>query len=489
MASSLAGRCGADAASNLPRRSILGLDGAKTSRAAPLATAEGAGPIRLPGALRSHVASMTAARHAPAIAIAAVKDGVCVVIDALGYAGLPFEAGATGRTLFHLGSASKHFTAALIMQLARAGAIGLDDPLGSHARDIPASLASMPVRALLSHTSGAPEYEALPGYEGDRPIPRGAFLTRMAALPAEFEPGDAWSYSNTGYVLLGYLISDVTGSTYRQALTDSLVRPAGFLEARVDDAPAVIAGRAEPYVLADKAVRHALMMEADFSGWPDGGMLMSARDAVRWELALQRGSVIPPESLTRMTTSVVLSTGRACAYGFGWRIDQVAGRAIHYHSGSVPGFMSFYLRVPSERLGVVVMTNLGSAGARSLVAQVAQEVAEWAAPGSTPLSLSPIADSEPGLTAEARGMVLRGDQALPPARFASEIAVLLARDAAAKATPPNRTSSGLGAFDLVEAFAEGPCTVRRYRCVYPDGLEHLAFAYTAQGQIYRVRSI
>ncbi len=467
----------------------LGVAGA-AALGAPPAIAAGSGRIGLPPPLRRAVQARMEAGRLPAVAVAVVRNGVPAAVEGLGLASPPFGVAATPSTLFHLGSASKHFTAALVLRLAAAGRIRLGDAVGDYARGLPPSLAGLPISALLSHTAGAPEYEALAGFEGDKPVSREMFLARMGGLPVDFAPGEAWSYSNTGYVLLGYLTADVCGRPYREVVAQELLAPARLREARVDDASAIIPGRAEPHVLADGVLRRAMTMDSDFSGWPDGGMLISARDAARWEAGLQSGEAAPAVPLRTMTTPVLLKTGRNCAYGFGWRLDRVRGREVHYHAGSVPGFMAFYLRIPSERLGVVVTANVQSERARAAVARIAHEAAEGFAPGSTAISLVPMRDPDPALAAEARAMLLRGGRPLDPGRFAPEIACLLGRPAGEKAAPPDRTAAGLLDLNLVEAFDEdGGGHVRRYRCVYADRVEHMAFAYARDGRIYRVRAI
>jgi D-alanyl-D-alanine carboxypeptidase len=115
-----------------------------------------------------------------------------------------------------------------------------------------------------------PDYEGLPGLKADRPLAREAFLASVSAVPIDFPPGHAWAYSNTGYVLLGYLLADVTGKTYRDLVTARLLRRVELPDARVDDAGAVIARRAEPYVLENKTTRRAVAVSSDYSRSADG---------------------------------------------------------------------------------------------------------------------------------------------------------------------------------------------------------------------------
>jgi CubicO group peptidase (beta-lactamase class C family) len=439
--------------------------------------------------LRSRALAEMRRAKVPALAVAVVRNGRTVAAEGFGLASIPFSASATEHSLFHLGSVSKQFTAATVVALVREARIALDEPIGRYVRDLPPSLSGRPISALLSHTSGVPDYEGLPGFDADRRIERAEFIRKVGAMPSEFAPGQAWNYSNSGYVLLGYLIADVTGRTYHEAVTERLLKPAAFAEARFDDATAIIAGRVEPYVVEGEEVRHAQQMDGDYSGWPDGGLLISAADAGRWESALQGGRVIPPADFALMTKPVTLSTGHSAGYGFGWFTDRLRGQEVHYHTGSVPGFLAYYLRFPAARVGVLVLVNVESGPAVMAMRNVALEAAEAAAPGSTYLSLSPIKDRDPTLTRQALAMIMRGKEPLDPARLGPEITVLPAESRAGLG-PPNRARLGAPrTFELVEAYDEGTARVRRYRGVFAARTEYYAFAYDSAGRIFRVRTI
>lgn len=440
-------------------------------------------PPRLPDDLRARITAAMARDRTPGCAIAVVKDGRTLAAEGLGLASIPFAAPVTERSLFHLGSIAKQFTAAEIVALAREGRIDLSHPIGRYVRDLPEALGAPPIRTLLSHTSGIPDYEGLPGFEGDRLIERAAFIRGVAAMPSDFPPGTAWKYSNSAYVFLGYLIADVTGQTYHEAVRARLLAPARFEEARFDDATAIIPGRVEPYVFEEDDIRHATQMDGDFSGWADGGLLMSARDAARWEIALQNGQIIPRQDFTLLTNAATMSTGRSCGYGMGWFIDRTHGRDIHHHSGSVPGFLAWYWRVPSLRLGAVIMVNVESGPAGRWLRQAVQELCEWAQPGSTFLSLQPVRDPDPALTQQTLALVMRGDAPIPRERLAPELAALLPDNTE---IPKARTAPS--AWDLVETFTESGGLVRRYRASYPDRVTHVCCAYDRSGRIYRVRT-
>ncbi|HLY57610.1 MAG TPA: serine hydrolase domain-containing protein [Stellaceae bacterium] len=474
----------------LSRRAVFGVGGGLLASRpfAELARADAGSDKRLPPDLRQSLLDTMARLRVPGLAVAAVRRGEPVVIDALGFASLPFRVPADERTLFHMGSVGKHFTAALVVRLAASGRIALDDPIGKHLKDVPAAFAACPIRSLLSHTSGIPTYDDLPGMEGDRKVLRADFMKAIGALPLDFVPGDCWAYSNTGFVLLGRMVEDITGRTYRQAVTEELLRPVGLVEGRVDDAEAIIAGRAEPYVEENGEVRHGQQMEGDFSGWPDGGIILSARDAASWEIGLQKGAPVP---IAQMIAPVMCSTGRSSGYGFAWFLDRMGGSAIHYHSGSVSGFIAFWLRLPAHGIGVAAMVNFDTDGARTVRRKAVFELAERLAPGSTCWSLTAIRDDDRSLTERTRKLISEGAKPGDASVFAPEIARLRNPKAFDQATGLEDTLNvESGRFALVERYDEpGGAHIRRYRATLPDGPIHYDVGYDATGRIFRIRSV
>src|SRR4051812_19407002 len=219
----------------LSRRSLL-LGGVVAPALLPAAAARA-----LPtDALRKRVQAELAAAKIPAMSLTAILDGKAIIADGFGVASPAFNVAATDRTLFHLGSVGKHFTAALVLRLAEAGTIALERPIGAYVRDVPMQFSDRSVQSLLTHTSGIPDYESLPAFEEDRFCDRATFLKRIGALQPSFNEGEAWDYSNTAYVLLGYLLADAKGRSYRAQVDEDLLRPLGMQDSRVDDATAII---------------------------------------------------------------------------------------------------------------------------------------------------------------------------------------------------------------------------------------------------------
>ena len=137
--------------------------------ALPLVRAAAA-PLPVLDDLRQRIRAIMAALRVPGAGVALVRDGRMVLAEGFGLSSIPFAAPATARSLFHLGSVSKQFTAATVVALAREGRFDLDEPIGARVKDLPPSLSGLAIRALLGHISGIPDYEGLAGFDADRAI-------------------------------------------------------------------------------------------------------------------------------------------------------------------------------------------------------------------------------------------------------------------------------------------------------------------------------
>ena len=212
--------------------------------AAGLITAIGVGWVSLcagqdRGALSAvdrYVGDEIRREHVPGVSVAIVRGGRVVLARGYGQANVELHVPATDSTVYQSGSVGKQFTAALILRLAAAGRLGLDDPIRRHLPEGPPSWDSITVRHLLTHTSGIAEYtDSAVDFRRDYTEDE---LVRVASrLPPLFRPGDRWSYSNTGYLLLGAIVHRVTGVFYGDLLRDEIFRPLGMGESSPGSKP------------------------------------------------------------------------------------------------------------------------------------------------------------------------------------------------------------------------------------------------------------
>jgi len=419
-----------------------------------------------------------AAARIPGLAVTVMRRGAQQAMFLRGKASVPFDAPVTDRTLFHTGSVGKHTIAIGILRMQEAGLVSLDGEVGRYVKDVPDRWAKLPIRNLLGHTSGMPDYG--PGFAQDRPYTR-KDLFALADQPMQFECGSVWNYSNTAFTLLGQLIEDISGMSYARYVREEVFGRAGLRDSRPDDAKSPIPYRSEPYEWRDGALQHAVRMSSSVSHIPAGGLLMSPRDQPAWATALTDGRLLSAASAELMYRPGRLNNGGATGYGLAWFLDTLpSGRRIVWHTGSVPGYRTAYYRIPETGFSMMVQTNV----ATDRHYMIAQKVAEAFDPGSTTLSLKPIRETDAAATARARAIVLR-TAPLSGADFAPDLARFIASHG--DRTVPRYDMFGtVGAFELVQESVSKQERWRRYRATYPDHVRYVSVGNLPDGKIFLV---
>src|SRR5687767_12540251 len=158
----------------------------------------------------------------PGLALAIVKDGKTIKAQGYGLANVELNVPATKDTVFEIGSITKQFTATLILQLAEDNKLKLNDKVRQHLPNAPAAWNGVTLRHLLNHTSGITNYNSLPGFEVSKKLKIDTFLKEIAPYPLMSPPGEAWSYCNSAYNALGYVIERAAGKSYWQVLKASI---------------------------------------------------------------------------------------------------------------------------------------------------------------------------------------------------------------------------------------------------------------------------
>jgi D-alanyl-D-alanine carboxypeptidase len=310
---------------------------------------------------------------AAGLSIAVARGDRLILSKGYGKADLEHGVPATETSVFRIASVTKQFTAAAILRLAEQGKLALDDDFTQYV-DFPTHGKTVTIRHLLAHTSGIKSYTDVAGFFETGTafdLPPAKVLEPVRNLPLDFEPGTRWAYSNTGYHLLGLIIERVSGVPYAQHLQDELFTPHDLLHTRYDVGSAVIPGRARGYDVIDGAPANApyLSMTIPYSS---GGLLSTAGDLVRWQLALIAGKVVSPESYAEMTTPATLPDGSSTPYGFGLFLSDVDGHPNFMHEGGIPGFNSILVYFTEEKLSIAVISNSPAASAGQLAAEIAR---------------------------------------------------------------------------------------------------------------------
>ncbi|HET9356148.1 MAG TPA: serine hydrolase domain-containing protein [Sphingomicrobium sp.] len=300
------------------------------------------------------------APDAPGAAAIVMDDGKVVYATGRGLADVSSKRPIGPDTVFRLGSITKQFTAALVLQLVEEGKLSLSDPLSKFLPDYPKPGADTTVAQLLNHTSGIQSYTGIAGWmAGPKParaVTTESLIAEFKDMPSEFDRGTKWDYNNSGYVLLGAIIEKVTGKAWHEALAERITRPLGLTSIRYGVGEEKVPGMATGHTLDDKKVvpSRPIHMSVPHAA---GALLGNVRDLAKWSHALHHGKVVKSETYRQMITKTRLGDGTEHPYAFGLRHEDVRDRKAIGHGGGIFGFSTYALYVPSEDVFVAVLTN------------------------------------------------------------------------------------------------------------------------------------
>jgi CubicO group peptidase (beta-lactamase class C family) len=248
---------------------------------------------------------------------------------------------------------TKQFTAAAILLLEERGKLKVDDPVKKYLPDAPAAWDKITIFHLLTHTSGIPSFTGFPDYAATEAAPSTPekLVARFRDKPLDFEPGEKWSYSNSGYVLLGHLIERISGKTYAQFVQENIFAPLEMKDSGYDSNSAIISHRAAGYEPGPDGPRNAgfVQMSIPFAA---GALYSTTEDLLRWEQGLFGGKLLSAASLQKMTTPFKTD------YAFGLGVVTKNGRKLISHGGGIEGFNTYLAYYPEDHLTVVVLGNL-----------------------------------------------------------------------------------------------------------------------------------
>ncbi len=310
----------------------------------------------------------------PGFALGIFKDGRIIYARGYGMANLEYDIPITPRTEFRIGSLSKQFTAMCVALLEEQGKLSLEDDIRRFFPEMPTYETPVTVDHLVHHTSGLRDYLALQGivargeyYDADDAL---AMLLRQKGL--NFTPGDEFSYSNSGYFLLGALVERASGMTLAEFAGKHVFEPLGMADTHFhDDLKVIVKNRASGYRSDGKGGFRVNMTGLDIVG--DGSVYTTIEDFFRWDRNFYHNTLGEGtrELVDRVLTRGVLNGGEEISYAFGMNVDTHRGLRRVAHTGSWVGFRTVAVRYPDQRFSVVIFGN-GSVGPSQLAERIAR---------------------------------------------------------------------------------------------------------------------
>ena len=296
----------------------------------------------------------------PGLSAAIVVGESVVWAQGFGLADIEQNAPVRPESVFRLASISKPIAATAVMQLVERGLVSLEDPIQRFVPSFPRKpQGEIRIRHLLTHTSG------IRHYRGNEMNSREVYLTVERALavfrddPLLFAPGEQYSYSTYGYNLLAGVVESASGRSFDEYLRANIFGPAAMTSTFLERPQELVLGRGRQYVRGAVPGTWLLAPYVDLSvKWAGGGMISSVLDLARFDIALNTGRLLRPDSLEQMYTSARLNSGTATGYGLGWMISNDGGRLRVAHSGGATGGTTYLLREPRSRVASVLLANL-----------------------------------------------------------------------------------------------------------------------------------
>jgi CubicO group peptidase (beta-lactamase class C family) len=259
----------------------------------------------------------------------------------------------TPQTRFRLASLTKPLTGLGIMILHTQGQLNVQDPICTHLQNCPPAWEAITIRHLLTHTSGIPNYTSFIDFETTEMLPTtpDQLVARFRDMPLSSPPGETYIYSNSGYVLLGLIIEQVSGQPYEAFIRSNIFEPLQMENSGYDHNRGTIQNQAIGYTQVGTP---GSFLDAS-TLYASGALYASVEDMYRLDQALYTEYLLPRSVLDEVFTPVKGD------YGYGWWVTTAFGRRAISHTGLVTGFSNYIVRFPDERVCVIVLSNLQSA--------------------------------------------------------------------------------------------------------------------------------
>lgn len=289
--------------------------------------------------------------------------GEVIYKGGFGYANMKWDIPNESNTKHRLASVTKQFTAMLILQLAAEGKLDLHKPISTYLPNYPSDKAEViSIHHLLTHSSGIPDYVRFPNYtelEKERYRPNDV-VALFKDLDLEFEPGKIHNYCNSGYILLGVIIEEITGKPYGDVLDEKIFKPVGMTNTGYENQRSIVKKMASGYTKSWGTYFNVRYFDMSLV-YAAGAMYSTVEDLFLWDRSLYTNKLLPQSYLDLMFEKYLTAGGGY--YGYGWKLGiMYAGNSnkkleTAYHSGGTDGVRSYVLRIPDSQSYIVLLSN------------------------------------------------------------------------------------------------------------------------------------
>ena len=297
------------------------------------------------------------------------EQGKVIYKGGFGMANMEWDIPNEPNTKHRLGSITKQFTGMLILQFVADGKLDLQEPITTYLTDYPKTTGDkITTHHLLTHTSGIPNYTSFPNFfkdESRNPYTPDEFVKVFADKELDFEPGEKFSYSNSGYFLLGVIIEKLSGKTYEQMLHDKILKPSNMNDTGYDNHGDILKRRATGYERNGGKYANSNYLDMTIP-YAAGSMYSTTEDLYKWDQVLYTNSLLPKEYMEMYFKPYISAFGNS-QYAYGWGVGyESIGKSTDSiytisHGGGINGFNTNISRSPSDKSVIILLNNTGGA--------------------------------------------------------------------------------------------------------------------------------
>lgn len=261
------------------------------------------------------------------------------------------------KSVYQIASLTKSFTALVIVKLSEEGKLSFKDPISKFIPDYPRGN-EITIEHLLTHTSGI--YEILRNKEFFSMLPTGKSITKDQELsffknePLDFEPGTQFSYTNSGYILLGIIIEKITGLSYENAVRKIILDPLKMTHTGFNYLALKSPYKTVPYSYISKTKQEKTQVWNSTLTGPAGQIYSTVEDLYNYYLGLRDYKIVSKEAFKKATTPYL------SGYAYGWFIDDLYGKKLINHGGNIEGSTSYFAMLPDDDLCIILLNNITS---------------------------------------------------------------------------------------------------------------------------------
>ena len=308
----------------------------------------------------------------PGFSLLVAKNGQTIYKSGFGMANLEVGVPAAPKHVFEIGSITKQFTAVAILMLEEQGKLGLQDPITKFIPEYPTQGKTITVHQLLNHTSGIKSYTNMASFMtlARTDMTPTELIDKFKNEEMEFDPGTAFNYNNSGYILLGHIIEVVSGESYADFIQTKIFDKVGMEHSYYGSMPLLIPNRASGYSETENGYRNANYLSLTLP-YAAGSIMSTTEDLLKWQNAISANSLIKRSSLDKAVNGSTLKTGEKIPYGYGWIDGNINGSKTTEHSGGIFGYSTNGIYLPEEDVYVIGLSNCDCGDVQAIVSNVA----------------------------------------------------------------------------------------------------------------------